>query len=98
MSQLSPLSPETDACPSHYRIPDANCRKCGHPIQPVDLLQSLDGLTFNIAKYAIRAGRKPGESALKDLGKCMDYLNDAIRREENRASVLRESEESPKNF
>lgn len=28
----------------------------------------------NVLKYVIRAGRKPGEMAIKDLGKALDYL------------------------
>lgn len=85
MSPTTTRSPETDdRCPAHYRIPDAECKKCGHPIQPVHLLQSLDGLTYNICKYAIRAGSKIGEPTLKDLKKCEHYLNLAIEREVNR--------------
>lgn len=34
----------------------------------------------NVAKYIARAGKKPGASALSDLNKAKDYLNEAIRR------------------
>lgn len=32
----------------------------------------------NVIKYTIRAGKKEGQSAEKDLGKRLDYLNEGI--------------------
>jgi Protein of unknwon function (DUF3310) len=85
LSPITTRSPATDdSCPSHYRIPDAQCRQCGCPIQPIDLTQSLDCLTSNIVKYAVRAGNKPGEPTLKDLDKCQHYLNLARERAKRR--------------
>lgn len=34
----------------------------------------------NVLKYLWRHGRKPGEPALKDLRKALDYLNEEIKR------------------
>lgn len=42
------------------------------------------GLGFelgNVVKYVARAGKKPGESRLKDLNKALDYLLDEIEHE-----------------
>jgi len=46
--------------------------------QVIDITKHLDFLTGNIVKYAARAGRKDGESALDDLLKCQYYVNKKI--------------------
>lgn len=46
----------------------------------------LCGFAFNVCKYAIRAGKKPGEPILKDLNKCKDYIEtwiELVEEEEN---------------
>jgi hypothetical protein len=84
LSPTSPPSPapSTDRTPDHYR--GASCPSCGATIGPKHLAADLDFLLGSVIKYAFRAGRKPGESALKDLLKCRDFLDDAIHREESR--------------
>lgn len=42
----------------------------------------LDRYTANAVKYLLRAGKKDGESRLKDLMKAKDYVLKAIEREE----------------
>lgn len=80
---MSPTSspPPADERPAYYRIPDAECKSCGQPFDACDLAQSLDGLKFNVIKYAARAGLKPGEPALKDWMKCLSYVKKAVERE-----------------
>lgn len=44
-------------------------------IQPTDFIvaNKIDYLPASIVKYATRAGRKPGEPALKDAKKCLAF-------------------------
>lgn len=84
LSPTSPPSPESDRTPDHYR--GASCPCCRAAITPKDLMGHLSFEIGSVIKYAFRAGRKPGEPALKDLLKCQDFLNDAIRRERERES------------
>lgn len=39
---------------------------------------NLDFSLGNVIKYVLRAGKKPGEDALKDLKKAYDYLGHKI--------------------
>lgn len=51
-------------------------------IQPIDLINAQD-LNFNlgnVVKYVCRAGKKQGETNLKDLNKAKDYINYEIKR------------------
>lgn len=84
LSPTSPRSPEpaTDRVPAHYR--GAECPSCGGHIDPKALAANLDFLLGSVIKYAYRAGKKLGEPALKDLEKCRDFLDDAIKREKSR--------------
>lgn len=63
---------ETETTPSHYQ----------GTIQPIDLInaQNLNFNLGNVVKYACRAGKKQGESNLKDLKKAKDYINYEIKR------------------
>ena len=58
--------------PSHYQ----------GSIQPIDLInaQNLNFNLGNVVKYVCRAGKKQGESNLKDLEKAKDYINYEIKR------------------
>ena len=58
--------------PSHYK---------GN-VQPIDLInaQNLNFNLGNVVKYVCRAGKKQGESNLKDLEKAKDYINYEIKR------------------
>ena len=58
--------------PSHYQ----------GQIQPIDLInaQNLNFNLGNVVKYVCRAGKKQGESNLKDLEKAKDYINYEIKR------------------
>lgn len=52
-------------------------------MQPWDVWKAfdLDPWEANLIKYVLRAGKKPGESKLKDLKKARSYLNYLIKRE-----------------
>ena len=52
--------------PKHYKL----------PIQPIEVVQALDlnFATGSIVKYYLRAGKKQGESELKDLNKALDFV------------------------
>ena len=58
--------------PSHYQ----------GKTQPIDLItaQNLNFNLGNVVKYVCRAGKKQGESNLKDLNKAKDYINYEIKR------------------
>lgn len=58
--------------PSHYQ----------GQIQPIDLInaQNLNFNLGNVVKYVCRAGKKQGESNLKDLEKAKDYIDYEIKR------------------
>ena len=47
---------------------------------PISVIQAwkLDFCLGNVIKYLARAGKKPGEPAIKDLKKARDYLGFAI--------------------
>ena len=62
----------TNTTPSHYK---------GN-VQPIDLInaQNLNFNLGNVVKYVCRAGKKQGESNLKDLEKAKDYINYEIKR------------------
>lgn len=62
----------TNTTPSHYK----------GTVQPIDLIiaQNLNFNLGNVVKYVCRAGRKAGESNLKDLEKAKDYINYEITR------------------
>lgn len=62
----------TKSTPSHYQ----------GTIQPIDLInaQNLNFNLGNVVKYVSRAGKKQGESNLKDLEKAKDYINYEIKR------------------
>lgn len=64
-----------DDPPSHYD---------GGDIQPWDVIDAfgLDYYLGNILKYTCRAGKKDGESRLKDLKKIRNFINRAIELEE----------------
>ena len=65
-------SEQTESTPSHYQ----------GTIQPIDLInaQNLNFNLGNVVKYVCRAGKKEGESNLKDLKKAKDYINYEIKR------------------
>ena len=51
-------------------------------IQPIDLInaQNLNFNLGNVVKYVCRAGKKDGETTIKDLNKAIDYINFEIER------------------
>lgn len=63
---------ENNSTPSHYQ----------GSIQPINLInaQNLNFNLGNVVKYVCRAGKKQGESNLKDLKKAKDYINYEIKR------------------
>lgn len=53
--------------------------------QPINLInaQNLNFNLGNVVKYVCRAGKKDGETTIKDLNKAIDYLNFEIERLKN---------------
>ena len=51
-----------------------------NPFEPIKIIDyyNLDFSLGNVIKYILRAGKKPGEDALKDLKKAYDYLGHKI--------------------
>ena len=51
-------------------------------IQPINLInaQNLNFNLGNVVKYVCRAGKKQGETNIKDLNKALDYINYEIKR------------------
>lgn len=66
-----------DDPPSHYD---------GGAIQPWDVIDAfgLDYYLGNVLKYTCRAGKKEGETRLKDLKKIRNFINRAIEMEEKK--------------
>lgn len=53
-----------------------------NPFEPIKVIDHYD-LNFslgNVIKYVLRAGKKDGESKLKDLTKAKDYLEHEIKK------------------
>jgi translation initiation factor 2B subunit (eIF-2B alpha/beta/delta family) len=51
-----------------------------NPFEPIKIIDYYD-LNFslgNVVKYVLRAGKKDGESKLKDLTKALDYIQHEI--------------------
>ena len=51
-----------------------------NPFESIKIIDyyNLDFSLGNVIKYVLRAGKKPGEDALKDLKKAYDYLGHKI--------------------
>lgn len=60
--------------PKHYQLPNG--------FQLIDLLVNMDFCSGNVIKYLVRAGKKDGETRLKDLRKALDYLQRLIEQAE----------------
>lgn len=71
-SEREEKSMTKDYTPTHYK----------GTTQPIDLInaQNLNFNLGNVVKYVCRAGKKQGESNLKDLEKAKDYINYEIKR------------------
>ena len=66
----------TDINPAHY---DGIVN--GRPVQAVDIIEGFwveDAHLSQAGKYLLRAGKKPGDSYLKDVGKCLWWCAKAI--------------------
>ncbi len=66
----------TDINPKHY-----HGMVNGRPIQVVDIMEAFfvdDAHLAQAIKYLLRAGRKPGTSYLKDVGKALWWCAKAI--------------------
>lgn len=66
-----------DTNPSHYRI-EIN----GKEVQVVDIMEAFfidDAHLSQAVKYLLRAGRKPGSSYVKDVGKALWWCARALR-------------------
>lgn len=69
---------------AYYQALGATCSHCGHPIEPIDLMEHMELLPGMVVKYACRAGTKDGNSKLKDYKKMAWYANRAVTLEERR--------------
>jgi Protein of unknwon function (DUF3310) len=65
--------------PSHYTSSPAKCSKCGHPIECIDVVESMTFNLGNAAKYIWRQGKKSGSDAVTDLKKAAWYLAREIK-------------------
>ena len=68
--------------PDYYLGPD-------HPYEPIKVILAWE-LKFalgNVVKYAFRAGRKPGATALDDMRKMYTYAGIALREFEKNISA-----------
>lgn len=66
----------TDINPKHY---DGIVN--GRPVQAVDIIEGFwvdDAHLSQAGKYLLRAGKKPGNSYLSDVGKCLWWCAKAI--------------------
>ena len=69
------ITQHNNSTPPHYQ----------GTIQPIDLINAKN-LNFNlgnVVKYVCRAGKKDGETIIKDLNKAIDYINFEIERLNN---------------
>lgn len=62
--------------PSHYKDNKIGGREC------IEITHRMGFAAGNATKYLWRAGHKPGEDALKDLGKALRYLEFLIDKHE----------------
>ncbi len=62
--------------PLHYTSSGAVCRKCGEPIECIDITQNMGFCLGNALKYIWRCGKK--DSAIEDLQKAVWYINKHI--------------------
>ena len=71
--------------PSYYRA---------MAIQPTDYIvaNKIEYLPASVVKYASRAGRKPGEPALKDAKKCLAFAKRWVAELEAEQAAPREPE------
>lgn len=67
--------------PVHYNLSEAKCKSCGHRIECIDVVGSFGFHLGNVIKYVWRAEHKGG---IEDLRKAQFYLNDYIKREDER--------------
>lgn len=90
MSPLNPSSPSIPTDAPHYG-------GSGNPYEAIKVINAW-GLGFelgNTLKYICRAGKKPGESELKDLKKAAWYLNHHIDRVEAQLFLMRKAAARP---
>jgi Protein of unknwon function (DUF3310) len=66
--------------PKHYTSCPANCSKCSHPIECIDIVQHMGFSLGNAIKYIWRADLK--NNAIEDLKKSVWYLQAEIARRE----------------
>lgn len=66
--------------PPHYNLLPTTCKKCGHPIECIDVVRHMNFNRGNAVKYIWRAGAKNPHSELEDLEKAIWYLQDEIKR------------------
>jgi hypothetical protein len=72
---MMPPVPERTPVPDYYAADGG--------MQPWDVWEAfdLDPWAANAIKYLLRAGKKPGEEKIKDLGKAITYIKEMIRQE-----------------
>lgn len=64
--------------PKHYTSSEAACSNCGHPIECIDVVQSMGFCLGNAIKYIWRCDLK--KDAIEDLKKAAWYINREIAR------------------
>ena len=68
-----PKDKEVVAHPGHY-FNDARCKRCGEPIECIDVVQHMNFNLGNVVKYAWRAGAKDPKKLVEDLKKGAQYI------------------------
>lgn len=69
--------------PAHYTTGPWKCR-CGETIQPLWIARHMSFARGNCVKYFLRAGIKDPAKEIEDLKKARFYLDDEIKRLENK--------------
>jgi hypothetical protein len=67
--------------PKHYTNSEASCSKCGNQVECIDITRHMNFNLGNVVKYIWRYKEKDGLEALK---KAEWYLQDFIKKEENK--------------
>lgn len=70
--------------PDHY-LGDYTCKKCGCPIEAIDVCRHMNFNLGNVLKYIWRAGKKHSTTSLEDLKKAEWYIKNEIEKIEEQS-------------
>ena len=72
------MSRDNVSHPAHYTSLGSVCKRCGHPIEAIDVTELFNFNLGNVIKYVWRAGLKG--SLVEDLRKAQWYLQREVER------------------